>query len=327
MAADLRIREFSTDPSRPEGGDPIVFVAECVNVGDEGSGPISVRFEIDKAEYRDFHLDTIAAGASEWVAWNHEGMSQGDHFVWCKVDFDNEVAEPEEDKNSKSLYFKVHEIEFAPVDARQGEANFNKREMAKELIRETNERVNLWLQFALRATTEWGKEAQKFVVAEYADVDATFDTIPVLFAFTQAVAQHLPGMSTAMGVIEDIHELGNLVNGAMGDKHMTLPDARAKLIEAISEIQTATGDGLQAAVEGYDKRIEGRLTDSNPDSPVHQIEYGSDEPTYIGSLVDWLGVPAPTTANTTEPIKKEMSEAFEKVTWEVNRQLQKAAGI
>lgn len=323
MPADLRIRQINTDPDHPEGGQVIRFFVEAVNVGDEGTGPFVVRFELDNHETFDQTLDNLAPGESEWLYWPHDGLAQGAHHIAVHLDAERTVHETEENKNYMVRQFEVREIEFAPQDARYGEEDYDANKMANAVIASVQSRVALWYGFAVQAVEEWEVEAKR-LVADYSDADASVDALPVAFAFVQAVGKHLPGMGTAMGVIEDVGNLAGVVRAYMGNAPMTMAGARARLTAAIDEVKLATGSGLRDAVHGYETRVRDRLSPENPSSPLLGVEWGSDEPSYIDSLVDWLGVPQPTEANTTAPIKKEMHEAFEKVMWEVNRELQRS---
>lgn len=90
---------------------------------------------------------------------------------------------------------------------------------------------------------------------------------------------------------------------------------------------TPPGTGLRQAIKGFDGRIRNYLSTDNDTSPLVNVEKGSTDPEYIGQLVTWLGFPEVDESNTTLPIKQEMAGAFEKVMWEVNRELQRAAGM
>ncbi|MBA2283705.1 MAG: hypothetical protein H0W25_21060 [Acidimicrobiia bacterium] len=326
MPADLRIADLVTDPYHAEVGQPVAFLVNCHNVGDEGTGPFAVRFELDNQEYANFDTRGLGPGEDDWVRWPHDPLTEGAHHIYCLLDSTHAVPESEERHNQKSVHFQVTQPDRPPQDA-DGDEYYDDENLASLVAAGVIGRVNTWLGLAVQAVEEWGREAEGMVAAEYADVDATFDTAPVLFAFVQATAKHLPGVSTGMGVIEDAATLLGLVQGAMGNKHMTMADARAKLFAAIPEIQAATGAGLRQAIQGFDGRIRAHLSPDNDSSPLVNVEKGSLDPAYIGSLVTWLGFPEVDESNTTLPIKQEMVDAFEQVTWEVNRELQRAAGM
>lgn len=325
MPADLRIANFVTDPEQPEAGQPVAFMVECANVGDEGTGAFVVRFELDQAENIELPVDTVAAGETQWVRWPHDVLSQGNHHIYCLLDADHAVPEPEEKRNQQSIYFKVGEIEKPPQDA-DGDAYYDDNAMANAVISSITGRVNLWLTLSVQAVEEWEVDA-KAKVAEYNDADASVDAAPAVLAFAKAVVKYVPGVSTGLGVIEDVGGFIDLVQTYMGNQYMGLAGARARLTAAIDEVQAATGKSLRDAINGHEGRLRAHLSPNNADSPLIQVDSGSTDPEYIAELVDWLGVPQPNEQNTTEPIKQEMMEGFEKVMWEVNRQLQKEAGI
>jgi hypothetical protein len=95
----------------------------------------------------------------------------------------------------------------------------------------------------------------------------------------------------------------------------------ARLLAAIDEIEFATGQAFRQETDGHQERLSAALSPDNNDSPLHQIKDGSLDPAYIASLADWLGVPEPTGANTTVPIKQGMTDGFQVVMDDVDRQL------
>jgi hypothetical protein len=320
MPADLRIAQFVTDPLRPEAMAPLRFMVECANVGDEDAGPFTVRFELNEAETIEVPVDNVASQWSEWVNWPHDGMTAGDHHIYCLLDAADAVPEPESQRNQQSLYFKVYEIEFAPQDA-DGDTDYDDEQLANAVIGTIMDRVNRGFTYSVSAVTEWGIEARTRVAAEYGDADATVDPAPVVAAFAQAVVKYLPGMSTALGIMNDVQGFIGLVQGYMGNAPMGLAGARARLNDAIDKIQVATGKATRQAIDDYESRVRAWLTPENNDSPLHQVEYGSLEPGYVAVLADWLGVSEPSEANTTDAIKQEMTAGFERVMADVNRQL------
>ncbi len=320
MPADLRIAQFVTDPLQPEAMAPVRFMVECANVGDEDTGPFVVRFELDQAGTIEVPVDNVAAQWSEWASWPHDGTVAGDHHIYCLLDAADAVPESDDQHNEQSLYFKVHEIEFAPQDA-DGDTDYNDEQLANAVIGTIMDRVNRGFTYSVSAVTEWGIEARKRVENEYGDADATVDPAPVVAAFAQAVVKYLPGMSTALGVMNDVQGFIGLVQGYMGTTPMGLAGARARLSAAIDEIQVATGKATRQAIDEYESRVRAWLTPENNESPLHQVEYGSLEPNYVAALADWLGVPEPSEGDTTDAIKREMTDGFERVMADVNRQL------
>jgi hypothetical protein len=321
MPADLRITQLLTDPNPPEAMASFFFNAECVNVGDEASGPFVVRFELDQDRSQELGVDNLAPQESTWVTWPYDdGLGAGDHFVYCVVDATDAVPEPEAQHNQQSLYFKVAEIEFGPADARAGEEGYDEEALANEVIDTITERVNHWLPLAIQAVDEWEKDA-KLRIAEYNDADATVDPAPVIAAFGEAVVRHLPGMATALGLLHDASDLIGMVHSHMGTQHMGLAGARARLEAAVDEIQLAAGAAIRETTDGFEDRLRTGLATDNPESPLHTIESASTEPKYVAELADWLGFPDPNTQNTTEPIKASMMAGLESVMEDVNRQL------
>jgi hypothetical protein len=72
--------------------------------------------------------------------------------------------------------------------------------------------------------------------------------------------------------MEDASGLVGLVRSHMGDEHMGLVGARARLIAAIDELKVATGEAMRQAIEGHEDRLRARLSPRNGNSPLHQIE-------------------------------------------------------
>ncbi len=320
MPADLRITSLDTDPHRPEAAEPITFRVECANVGNEGTGPFVVRFQLDNADSVELPVQTVAAGETELVKWPHAGLRQGDHHIECVLDAAHAVPEPEERRNRQTVQFKVHEIEFAPQHAR-GTADYDDDALADAVVGAIVDRANLWLTFALEAVDAWKDEATARVEREYADTPATVDTASTILAFAQTVISRVPGVSTGMGFIQDAATLGGLLRAHMGSDHLSLAGARAKLLKAIDELKTAMKQGLQAAIEGYDGRLAVRLSADNTNSPLAEVEWGSTDPAYVRTLADWLGIPQPTAANTTAPIKEQLMKDLESLMADVDRQL------
>ena len=58
-----------------------------------------------------------------------------------------------------------------------------------------------------------------------------------------------------------------------------------------------------------------------PDSPLKTIRFASLRSAYVAQVADDLGFAKPTPENTTQPIEQAMTEAFERVMADVNRQL------
>jgi N-acetylmuramoyl-L-alanine amidase len=318
--ADLRVAQLVTDPYRPEAMAPFRFMVECANVGGEETGPFVVRFELDQAESVELSVQNVAPHESEWVSWPHDGMRAGDHHIYCLLDAAHAVPESEEQRNQQSVYFKVAEIEFPPQDA-DGDAHYDEKALANEVIHTIADRVDRWLILAVQAVVEWQIDAKKRVAAYNDDANVVVDPFPVITAFSEAIIKNVPGLSKGLGIIQDAYGLLVLVRENMGDQHMGLPGARARLIAAIDELTLATGKAIRQAIKDHDARLRARLSPDNDDSPLHQIDYGSTDPEYVAALADWLGVPVPDEENTTVPIKKEMMEGFERVMEDVDRQL------
>jgi hypothetical protein len=127
--------------------------------------------------------------------------------------------------------------------------------------------------------------------------------------------------------MKDVWGLVELVRSNMGDQHMGLAGARARLIAAIDEIKLATGAAIRQAIDGYPARLNAYLSPDNDNSPLSLVERGSTSSDYVASLADWLGVPESNEENTTKPIKREMMEGFKRVMEDVDRQLWREGGL
>ena len=264
MPADLRISQLVVEPQNPEAMAPLRFSAECANVGDEGTDPFSVFFELDQADNVAMTVQNVPPQATEWVSWDHDGIGAGNHFIHCEIDVSNAVPESDENNlQSRSVYFTVADIEFAPQDAR-GETDYDKVAMANAVIAAINGRVGLWFTYAVQATEEWEIEAKRRVAADYGDADATVDAAPVIAAFAEAMLNYVPGMSTALGIMKDVYELGGLVRSYMGDQPIGLVGARARLTAAIDDVKLATGAVIRQQIQGADGRLRARLSPTNP---------------------------------------------------------------
>jgi hypothetical protein len=173
MPADLRIAQLVTDPYRPEPMVPFRFMVECATVGDDGTGPFVVSFELDQAESVELPVHNVAPHESEWASWPHGGLRAGDHHIYCLLDAAHAVPEPEARRNQQSLYFKVAKGIGPPQDE-DGDEYYDDQALADAVSNEIRHRVNQWLTFAVQAVEEWGTEAKQ-LVAEYNDTDATVD--------------------------------------------------------------------------------------------------------------------------------------------------------
>jgi hypothetical protein len=309
MPADVRINQLVVDPQQPTADTPFHFWAECSNVGDEGTDPFTVHFELDQADSIDLPVQNVAPQESQWVNWPHDGMSVGDHVILCSLDAGRAVS-----VNSK---FNVRDIPQAPG----GVTDYDDDALANAVVNVISERVDHWLILAVQAVDEWGTEATGIVQAKYNDADATVNPAPVFIAVANVFFKDTPIVSTAYGIFSDIYGLVGVIQSSMGEQHLTLAGARTRLLAAIDELKSATGQAFRQETDGHQERLSAALSPDNNDSPLHQIKYGSLDPGYIDSLADWLGVPEPTEPNTTVPIKQAMTDGFQVVMDDVDRQL------
>src|SRR5687768_620692 len=117
MAADIRLGSIRFEPSPPLAEEPLTFWAECLNLGDEGTGDFVARFQLDSAETFEIGLGNIPPGESAFAMWPHDPIAGGNHMVYCLLDAEHAVPEAEERFNQLTQYFEVTARSLPPSDA------------------------------------------------------------------------------------------------------------------------------------------------------------------------------------------------------------------
>jgi hypothetical protein len=325
MPADIRLGSISFQPSPPLIDEPFTIYAEALNVGDEGTGNFVARFQLDAGESIDVAVDNISPGGSTYAMWPHAAIAGGNHSVYCMLDAGHAVAEPEERFNQQTVYFQVEARSLPPSDS-GGTQEYDDNALAQAVVSELGIRVNHWMTLVVQAVEEWESETRQRIDTWDFNGDAPVDFMSVMWAFASAVGSHVPGASTAIGIVKDVNDIYTAIAAYAGTIALGEAGAKAKLKASALELKQGAGASLRQATDGFEDRLKNWLSPSNDQSPLAFVEKGSTDPAYIGQLCDWLGFAAPNTGNTTAPIKKELTDAFDKVFDAVAKQLWKEAG-
>lgn len=325
MPADIRLSSITFNPSPPVAGEPFTIYAQCLNVGDEGTGQFIARFLIDGSETIDNHVDNIAPNESAYAWCPHAGMAEGNHSVHCTLDAGHTVAEPEERFNSQTQYFTVSKHAAAPADT-NGSEYYDDNALATAVKAEVSSRVNHWMLLVVQAVDEWDAETQQRIEQWDFNGDVQVDLMGVVAAFGQAVASRIPGGSTAMGVVSDANSIISAIRAYAGNPPLTEAGAKAKLRTSVQHVRSGAGTSLRKATDGYETRLAQWLSPDNDNSPLAQVQKGSTDPAFVAQITDWLGFTPANEGNTTEPIKKELTDSFNVVFEQVAKQMWKESG-
>jgi hypothetical protein len=325
MPADIRLSTLTFDPNPPVAEDPFTVYAQCLNVGNEGTGPFVARFQLDARESIDIKVDNIAPNESTWASWPHAAIAVGDHSVYCMLDAGHAVPESEERFNQQTVYFKVAKRSQPPSDA-HGTEYYDDNALAEAVISQLGARVNHWMILVVQAVEEWESETRQRIDQWDFNGDVQVDFMGVFGAFAQAVLSRAPGASQAMSVIKDLGDIYNAIRAYNGTTPITEATAKARLRASAQDLKSGAGAALRTATDGYATRLTQWLSPSNDHSPLAHVEKGSTDPAYIASLCDWLGFPEANTQNTTTPIKKELTDSFDHEFDRVAKEMWKASG-
>lgn len=310
MTADIRLTGIQFDPEPQVIDDPITFYAECLNVGDEGTGEFVARFLLDNTEDFEIGVDNIPPGERAYAVWPHTAIAKGRHFIHCYLDSTQVVPEPESRFNQQTVHFEVGDRALPPSDA-DGTEYYDDADLAAAVADQLGNRVLHWIALVIQAVEEWGDEAVQRIEAWDLDGDVDVGFLGVVHAFAQAVISHVPGASQGMAVIEGAADIYEAVVRARGDAPLGAAGAKAKLRAEVIELKGGAGSALRETTDGFQARLAAWVSPKNDQSPLTFVEKGSTDPSYVGELCDWLGFPMPTESNTTGPIKQELREAFE----------------
>lgn len=325
MPADIRLASLTFNPNPPVADEPFTVYAQCRNLGDEGTGSFVARFQLDAAESIDISVDNIAPNDETYASWPHAAIAEGNHSVYCMLDAGHTVAEPEERFNQQTVYFQVHKRSLPPSDA-HGDQQYDDNALAQAVVSQIGVRVNHWVALVVQAVEEWESETRQRIDQWDFNGDVQVDFMSVFGAFAQAVYSRVPGASTAMSVLKDAGDIYNAIRAYNGTTPLGEAGAKAKLRASAQDLKVGAGSSLRKATDGFEPRLEQWLSPSNDQSPLAFVEKGSTDPAYIGQLCDWLGFAPPTEATVTAPIKKELTDAFDKVFDNVAKQLWKESG-
>ena len=325
MPADIRLAGIQFEPEPQVVGEPITFYAECLNIGDDGTGEFIAKFLLDGTEAFEIGVDNIPPGDRAYALWPHVAISKGTHSIYCFLDATHSVPEPEERFNQQTVYFEVRDRALPPSDA-DGSEYYNDEALAGAVADQLGIRVNHWISLVIQAVDEWADEAERRIEAWNLDGDVDVGFMGVVAAFGKAVISHVPGASQGMAVIEGASSIYDAVLAARGSAPMGASGAKAKLRAEVFELKQGAGSALRRTTDGFQARLAAWLSPKNDQSPLTFVEKGSTDPSYVGELCDWLGFPMPTGSNTTEPIKQELGEAFEEVFNQVATSLEKEMG-
>ena len=327
MGANVQILRLITNPERVEAADPFHFMVEFTNQGDETTGVFPVRFELDGgADALEVDSPDVAPGGTDWAYWAHGGLREGNHSIYCRLDPGQTVLRGGGPHHEQTIYFEIHEIEFAPQDA-SGNEDYDEDALANAVATAILLRIGQWVSAADHAVNQWQKAADERV-KDYIDAHTapTLELDPFVEAIGEVILNHLPVVSEAKEMTEKVmaeFNMGGLIRAGIAGAYNAVNTAHERLNRAVEEIASATIDAIHRSVLGADGRVREYLSFKTNDGsgPLIGVEFGSLDPAYIGSLADWLGVPEPSEANTTQPIQDGMTHEFEVVLAMVDRQL------
>ena len=325
MPADIRLGSITFNPSPPLTGEPFSCYAQCLNMGDEPTGSFLARFQLDDGQTQDVTVDNIPPGETVYATCPYSAIAAGDHSVYCVLDAGHSVAEPEERFNQQRQYFKVVARSLPPSDS-DGSTQYDDDALALAVVGEMRDRVDHWMTLVVQAVEEWESETRQRIDQWDFNGDAQVDFMSVLWAFASAVGSRAPGASTALGIVKDASDIYNAIQAYRGTSALGEEGAKAKLKASALELKLGAGSSLRKATDGFGGRLSAWLSPDNDQSPLAFVEKGSTDPAYIAQLCDWLGLTEATEANTTAPIKKELTDSFDKVFDDVAKQLWKEAG-
>ena len=103
---DLVIYSISWSPQAPAIGDTMTFTAIIKNQGDSQAGPSRIAYYIDNNQLNSAYVNQINAGATATDTFTWKAKA-GEHVVKAMADFDDRVAETNEDNNDKTFAFSV----------------------------------------------------------------------------------------------------------------------------------------------------------------------------------------------------------------------------
>ena len=158
MPADIRLGSITFNPSPPVAGEPFSCYAQCLNLGDEGTGNFIARFQLDagRVDRRRGRQHPSRRDACTRRARTRRSPS-GDHSVFCLLDAGHSVAEPEERFNQQTQYFKVAARSLPPSDS-GGTEQYDDNALAQAVVGEMRDRVDHWMTLVVQAVEEWESE-------------------------------------------------------------------------------------------------------------------------------------------------------------------------
>ena len=215
MPADIRLGSITFNPSPPVAGEPFSCYAQCLNLGDEGTGSFIARFQLDAGQTQDVTVDNIPPGETLYATCPYAALAAGDHSVFCLLDAGHSVAEPEERFNQQTQYFKVGARSLPPSDS-DGSTSYDDNALAQAVANEMRDRVDHWMTLVVQAVEEWESETRQRIDQWDFNGDAQVDFMSVLWAFASAVGSRAPGASTALGIVKDATDIYNAIQAYRG---------------------------------------------------------------------------------------------------------------
>lgn len=105
---DLVVDDIEAEGSR--------FNATVTNLGNEGSGPFVVHFDVDGVPLGDRTVPALAAGATIEIMSDDWTPTEGDHSITVTADHGEDVAESDEGNNARTERFEIPgtEVPFFP---------------------------------------------------------------------------------------------------------------------------------------------------------------------------------------------------------------------
>ncbi len=189
------------------------------------------------------------------------------------------------------------------------------------------DRLQDWALKVMNAVSQFKDEAELRI-----DNDPLFNDngaadvgfLEVLLAFTDAVVSHTPGASQVWSAVHQGYDLLGALRQYFGDEHLGAAGARQRLRTAVTQLHLAANQTLDELTTRYQRQPDQTVWDSPIGQAVWDaltwVDSGSTDPDYVAALCDWM-MPAPTTENTTNPIREALENAFDEEYSAVSRQL------
>lgn len=227
------------------------------------------------------------------------------------------------------------ELDFPP-QAVDGGVDLDDRESALHLIDkvydDVQDRLQDWALKVMNAVSQFKDKAELRI-----DNDALFDNngdadvvfLGVMMDFADAVVSHMPGAGPVWSAVHQGYDLLGTLRQYFGDKPLGVAGARQRLRTAVTQLHLAANQTLDELTTRYQRQPGQTVWDSPLGQAVWDaltwVDSASTDPDYVAALCDWV-MPAPTTENTTNPIRDALENSFNDVYSAVSHQLLREQG-